>query len=198
VKLEIVQAGNPVLRQYARPLSLAEIAGKEIQNLIESMRKCMREAPGVGLAAPQVGLDLQLAVIEDREEYHKDVLAEILRDRERHPVPFHVIINPALIRMDGEKVEFFEGCLSLQGFSALVPRARRVRVECLDEQGKQKVIEASGWYARILQHEIDHLHGGLYIDRMRSRTFTSAENWTQFWKGKPVNEIKKSLGLETE
>jgi peptide deformylase len=195
LKLEIVQAGNPVLRQRARPLSLAEIAGKEIQNLIESMRTCMREAPGVGLAAPQVGLSLQLAVIEDREEYHKEVLAEILRERERRPVPFHVIINPTLTEIVGEKVEFFEGCLSLAGFSALVPRARGVRVECLNEQGKKEVIEASGWYARILQHEIDHLHGGLYIDRMETRTFTSAGNWAEFWKGKPISEIRKTLDL---
>ncbi len=198
MKLEIVQAGNPVLRQRARPLSLAEIARKEIQNLIESMRACMREAPGVGLAAPQVGVPLQLAVIEDREEYQKDASAEYLRERDRRPVPFHVIINPAINVIAGEKAKFFEGCLSLPGFSALVPRARGVRVECLDEQGKKKVIEASGWYARILQHEIDHLNGGLYIDRMHSRTFTSAENWTEFWKGKPVNEIIKTLGLQTD
>jgi peptide deformylase len=198
VKLEIVQAGNPVLRQRARPLSLAEIAGKEIQNLIESMRTCMWEAPGVGLAAPQVGLSLQLAVLEDREEYHKDVAAEFLRERDRRPVPFQVIINPTLTLIAGEKAEFFEGCLSLAGFTALVPRARSVRVECLDERGKDKVIEASGWHARILQHEIDHLNGGLYIDRMKSRTFTSADNWTEFWKGKPVNEIKKMLDAEKE
>ncbi|MGH9680596.1 MAG: peptide deformylase [Candidatus Acidiferrales bacterium] len=193
MKLKIVQAGHPVLRQHARPLSHTEITGKEIQNLIESMRACMRDAPGVGLAAPQVGLSLQLAVIEDREEYHKDASAAQLRERERRPVPFHVIINPALTETPGETVEFFEGCLSLTGFSALVPRARRVRVECLDERGKHKVIEAAGWYARILQHEIDHLRGGLYIDRMSSRTFTSAENWTEYWKGKPVDETRKAL-----
>jgi len=155
----------------------------------------MHEAPGVGLAAPQVGLSLQLAVIEDREEYHKDAMAEHLRERERLPVPFHVIINPALTLLPGEKVEFFEGCLSVPGFSALVSRARSVRVECLNEQGKKKAIEASGWYARILQHEIDHLHGGLYIDRMNSRTFTSADNWAAFWKGRPVSEIRKTLDL---
>jgi peptide deformylase len=194
LKLEIVQAGNPVLRQQARTLSLSEIAGRDIQDLIGSMQKCMREAPGVGLAAPQVGFSLQLAVIEDRAEYHKDVLGEQLRERDRRPVPFHVIINPTLTEFTDEKVEFFEGCLSLSRFSALVPRARSVRVECLNEQGKKKVIEASGWYARILQHETDHLHGRLYIDRMHSRTFTSAENWTEFWKGKSVSEIRQAIG----
>ena len=198
VKLVIVQAGNPVLRQRARPLSVAEIRSREIQKLIKSMRASMHEAPGVGLAAPQVGLALQLAVIEDREEYHKEVSAALLKERERSPVPFHVLINPVIEKMGDEKAEFFEGCLSLSGFSALVPRARVLRVTCLDERGEHKVIEASGWYARILQHEVDHLNGTLYIDRMRARSFTSMENLTEFWKGKPVNEIKKALLVESE
>ncbi len=197
VKLEIVQAGNPILRQRARPLSVAEIRSREIQKLIDSMRTCMHEAPGVGLAAPQLGLALQLAVIEDREEYHKDVSEALLQERERSPVPFHVIINPAIEEMGDERAEFFEGCLSLSGFSALVARARAVRVTCLDERGQHKVIEASGWHARILQHEIDHLYGTLYIDRMRTRSFTTMENLTEFWKGKPVNEIKSELELKS-
>ena len=197
MKLEIVQAGNPVLRQRARPLSVAEIRSREIQKLIESMRACMREAPGVGLAAPQLGLALQLAVIEDREEYHKDVSETLLQERERRPVPFHAIINPVIEQVGDEMVEFFEGCLSLSGFTALVPRARTVRVTCLDERGEQSVIEASGWYARILQHEVDHLNGTLYIDRMSSRSFTSMENLAEFWKGKPVSEIKSELELKS-
>ena len=157
----------------------------------------MHEVPGVGLAAPQLGLALQLAVIEDREEYHKDVSEALLQERERRPVPFHAVINPAIEEMGDEKAEFFEGCLSLSGFTALVPRARAVRVSCLDERGEHKIIEASGWYARILQHEIDHLNGTLYIDRMRTRSFTSMQNLTEFWKGKPVNEIKLELELKS-
>jgi peptide deformylase len=196
VKPEIVQAGNPILRQRARPLSVAEIRSREIQKLIESMRTCMHEAPGVGLAAPQLGLALQVAVIEDREEYHKDVSEALLLERERRPVPFHVIVNPAIEEVGEERAEFFEGCLSLTGYSALVARARAVRVTCLDERGQNKVIEASGWYARILQHEIDHLNGTLYIDRMRTRSFTTMGNLAEFWKGKPVNEIKSELELK--
>ena len=197
VKLEIVQVGNPVLRKRARPLTVAEIRGREIQKLIESMRGCMHEAPGVGLAAPQVGLALQLAVIEDRAEYHKEVQQAQLQERERRPVPFHVIVNPAIEEIGEEKAEFFEGCLSLSGYSALVARARVVRVTCLDGRGQRQVIEASGWYARILQHEIDHLSGTLYIDRMRTRSFTSMENFTEFWKGKPVSAIKSELELKS-
>ena len=152
----------------------------------------MYDAPGVGLAAPQVGFSLQLAVIEDREEYHKEVAEEQLRERERRPVPFHVIINPKFTEMGGEQAEFFEGCLSVSGFSAVVPRARTVRVECLNERAEPITIEASGWYARILQHEIDHLNGSLYIDRMLSRTFTTLDNWAEFCKGKPIGDIKKA------
>jgi peptide deformylase len=193
--LPIVHAGEPVLRQPSRALSPQEISSKEIQKLIEHMRETMRGAPGVGLAAPQIGLSLQIAVVEDRKEYHKEVSAEQLALRERRPVAFQVLINPRIQTADDDQiVEFFEGCLSLPGFFALVPRSRGVRVECLDHRGKSKSIEASGWYARILQHEIDHLHGHLYIDRMHSRTFSSTQNWEKFWKGKPVTEVRSELG----
>jgi peptide deformylase len=194
VRLKIAQVGEPVLRQVARPLSMEEIASAETQALIAHMRETMRDAPGVGLAAPQVGIPLQLAVIEDPEELLAVMPAEQLAERERRAVPFHVIVNPVIMTPTAtpngeETVDFFEGCLSLAGFSAVVPRARKVRVECLDERGRAQVIEASGWYARILQHEIDHLHGTLYIDRMRSRTFMSLDNFNRFWKGKPIGEI---------
>ena len=193
--LPIVHAGEPVLRKPTRALSPKEIGSKEIQNLIEHMRETMREAPGVGLAAPQIGLSLQMAVIEDRKEYHKDVSAEHLALRQRRPVAFYVLINPRIQSAEDDQiVEFFEGCLSLPGFFALVPRSRSVRVECLDHRGKSKTIEASGWYARILQHEIEHLHGHLYIDRMRSRTFSSTQNWEKFWKGKSIAEVRSELG----
>ena len=199
--LTIVQAGHPALRQRSRPLTPREIVGKEIQELIRQMRKTMHYAPGVGLAAPQVGFSLQLAVIEDRAEYYKEITPQQLAERERRPVSFHVIINPAITSptmnnglsefgAGQQTAEFYEGCLSVAGFCALVNRERAVRVECLDERGKAKVIQASGWYARILQHEIDHLHGTLYIDRMRSRTFTTMDNLSEFWKGKTVAEIK--------
>ena len=193
--LPIVHAGEAVLRKHTRALSPQEIRSKEIQKLIEHMRETMRGAPGVGLAAPQVGLSLQMAVIEDRKEYYKEVSAEQLKLRERRPVPFHVLINPRIqSAKDDQVVEFFEGCLSLPGFFALVPRSRSVRVECLDHRGNSKSIEASGWYARILQHEIDHLHGNLYIDRMHSRSFSSTENWEKFWKGKPIADVRSELG----
>lgn len=193
VTAKIVQVGEPVLRQAARPLAAEEIRSSQIRELIEAMKEAMRAAPGVGLAAPQVGQPLQLAVIEDRPEYTKDASAEMLAERERAPVPFHVIINPKLKLLDEPAVEFFEGCLSLPGFMAIVARARRVRVECLDEEAEPRVIEAGGWYARILQHEIDHLRGTLYVDRMQSRSLTTLENYSSFWKEKTLVEVKKLL-----
>jgi peptide deformylase len=196
MRLKIVQVGEGVLRGTARPLTREEITGEEIQRLIRDMRETMHDAPGVGLAAPQIGMPLQLAVIEDREGYLKAVSAEELAEKERVAVSFHVIINPQIEIVGDETVEFFEGCLSLAGFSALVPRARQVRVNYLDEFGEQKSVVASGWYARILQHEIDHLRGAIYIDRMRSRSFTSVENLSRFWKSKSVPEILNELGAD--
>jgi peptide deformylase len=186
VRLKIVQAGDPVLRQGARPLTRQEIQGDEIQRLIHDMRETMRDAPGVGLAAPQVGLPLQLAVIEDREELVNDLPLQELADKERRPVLFHAIINPQITLTGDDEVSFYEGCLSLSGFSAVVPRARAIRVEYWDEQAQPRSVEASGWYARILQHEIDHMRGTLYLDRMQTRTFTSIDNWNRFWKGRPI------------
>ena len=191
--LQIVQVGDPVLRQRARLLSKAEILSPEIQRLIEEMRETMREAPGVGLAAPQIGRDLQLAVIEDRAQYHKDIDPGQLAARERKPVSFTVLVNPEIAWRSDDTKEFFEGCLSLDGFSAIVLRARSVRVNYLDEHATPRSIEASGWHARILQHEIDHLQGHLYVDRMRSRTFTSVDNLKNYWKDLPLSEVLARL-----
>lgn len=187
MRLKIVQVGEPVLRQAAQPLTADEIVKDDVQRLIRDMRETMRDAPGVGLAAPQVGLPIQLAVIEDQEEFLKNVPAQELEQKERRPVPFHALINPRIVQAGDDKAKFFEGCLSLAGFSAIVERTRTVRVVYLNERGEPCSVDASGWYARILQHEIDHLHGTLYIDRMNSRTFTSIDNWARHWKGIPAS-----------
>ena len=189
----IVQAGDPVLRQRARSLSPGEIHSAEIQNLIEHMREAMRSAPGVGLAAPQVGQSLQLAVIEDRAEYHEDISADLMAERQRKPVPFQVLINPEIVSRSEEHKIFFEGCLSVAGFCALVPRSALLRVNYLDQHGLPQSLEISGWHARIIQHEVDHLQGTLYIDRMLSRSFTSLDNLAQYWKGEPVERVLERL-----
>jgi peptide deformylase len=181
--LKIVQVGQPVLRQYGRSLTPSELVSPEIQQLIALMRETMRDAPGVGLAAPQIGLPLQLAVIEDIGES---------AEMDRKPVPFHVIANPKLT-LGSERVDHFEGCLSVEGFQGIVPRARTVHVDALDHRGQPISIDASGWYARILQHEIDHLNGTLYIDRMHTRTFSTGRNLAQHWAGSTVAEVLAAL-----
>jgi peptide deformylase len=193
VILPIVQAGDPVLRVPARPLSLDEIQSTAIQQLIADMRETMRNAPGVGLAAPQVGLALQLAVIEDAPEYQANATPAELAERERQAVPFHVVINPVITLEPGTPAEFFEGCLSVDGWMALVPRALAVRVAALDEHGRDVRLVARGWHARILQHEIDHLHGTLCIDRMDPRTLSSHANYSKLWRGKSVTEVRQAL-----
>ncbi len=184
MRLEIVQAGEPVLREVGRPLTPAEILSPEIQRLIELMRETMRNAPGVGLAAPQIGLPLALAVIEDRGE---NAVAE------RTPVDFHVIANPR-VTLGDETVDHFEGCLSVEGFQAVVSRARAVHVDALDHRGEPVAIDARGWYARILQHEIDHLNGTLYVDRMHRRTLTTARNMHRHWLDVPVADVLARVG----
>jgi peptide deformylase len=191
--LPIVQLGDPVLRHRGKDLTPAEIRSTEIQQLIERMRETMRKAPGVGLAAPQVGLGLRLAVIEDQESYVEEMDPDERAAKERDPVPFHVVINPRLEMTDATRVHFFEGCLSLAGFVAVVGRARAVRVHCLDHAGEPRTIEAAGWHARILQHEIDHLDGTVYVDRMETRTFMSSDDFAQHWGGEPVELVRAAL-----
>ncbi|HEX5604063.1 MAG TPA: peptide deformylase, partial [Pyrinomonadaceae bacterium] len=108
--------------------------------------------------------------------------ADELAALQRSAVPFHVIINPKLTLLGNESAQFFEGCLSVEGFQAIVDRSLNVRVECLNERGEEITINAHGWYARILQHEIDHLNGTLYIDWMKTRSFTTSENLLRFGK----------------
>ena len=184
MRLKIATVGEPVLRTRAQELSKEQIVSPSIQNLIDYMRETVRDAPGVGLAAPQIGESLQLAVIEDKAEYQKTFTEVELKERGRKVIPFHVLVNPVIEVIGESTATFFEGCLSLPGFTALVSRAQEVRVTCLDHKGERQVIEASGWYARILQHEIDHLHGTLYIDRMQARSFSSLENYTRHWKNR--------------
>lgn len=190
---DIVQVGDPVLRQRARPLAPDEIATPFIQELICGMRMTMYDAPGVGLAAPQVGESLQVAVVEDDEE-HLEMISPLRRaEQRRTALPFTVLINPTLTPLGDETDEFFEGCLSVEGYSAVVARYRAVRVEALDGRGRPVRLELEGWPARIVQHELDHLAGVLYVDRMDTRTFTTGENHGRWWKARPVSEVHARL-----
>lgn len=195
--LEIVQIGDPVLRKVARSMSVEEIRSASTLHLIEQMHDTMRAAPGVGLAAPQIGESIQLAVIEDRVDYIKDISSQQLVERQRSQVDFHVIINPKITIVGETTVDFFEGCLSVAGFAAIVRRGSSVRVECLNERAEPITITAQGWYARILQHEIDHLNGTLYIDRMQTRSFTTVENVDRFWRSRTIEQARNDLGIDS-
>jgi peptide deformylase len=140
----ILVVGNPVLRQKAKKVSQID---KPIQRLIDDMIETMKVAPGVGLAAPQIGVPLRLAVLDVDDT-------------------ITVIINPEIIKRTGE-VELDEGCLSVPGFWGRLNRAERVSVKALDRNGKElRIRDAEGLFAQALQHEIDHLDGYLYVDRM--------------------------------
>lgn len=191
--LPIVALGDPVLRRVGRDLTPTEVQGKEVQQLIDRMRETMRRAPGVGLAAPQVGLAINLAVIEDRPENLEDMEPEEVDRKERTVVPFHVIVNPRIEVVDPVPARFFEGCLSLSGFVAVVARAHGVRVRALDHTGQEVTIDAAGWYARILQHEIDHLNGTVYVDRMEPRTFMDSDDHLLHFAGMPVEVVRAAL-----
>ncbi|HEY3999630.1 MAG TPA: peptide deformylase, partial [Candidatus Xenobia bacterium] len=148
--LPIVFAGDPVLRQVARPLPPDELRSPRIQNLIGAMQETMRQAPGVGLAAPQIGESIQLVVIEDRAECPPDLPQARWDELERSHVPFHVLVNPVIISCSPDLAAFYEGCLSVPGYRCVVPRARRVEVSACNEKGDPVRIHGRGWYARIL------------------------------------------------
>lgn len=192
--LKIHQAGSPVLRRIASPIGSRQIRSQQIRHLIEHMRETLRDAPGVGLAAPQVGVGLQLAVIEDREQYHRELSSEQLAERGRKSIPFHVLINPVLTVVDPGPILFFEGCLSLSGYTAVTPRAAAVKVNALNERGDPVELVADGWYARILQHEIDHLNGRLYIDRMLTPTFMTTLNYQRVWSDRTMEDVCAACG----
>ena len=193
MRIKIASVGEAVLRSEAKPLTLEEISSSRIRELIEHMRETLSDAPGVGLAAPQIGEPLQLAVIEDKLEFQANLTKSELAERGRRPISFHVLINPEIQFLSPPQVAFFEGCLSLPGFLAMVPRAGKVSVMALNQFGEPVHITAEGWYARILQHEIDHLKGTLYIDRMWNRSFCSLDNYNKHWKSKSTPELRKEF-----
>lgn len=191
----IVQTGDPVLRTRAPEVSREEIATPEFQALVQRMISAMREAPGVGLAAPQLGISKRVLVLEDRAELMASLTEAERAERERVPVPVRVVVNPTLTPVGDEKVTFFEGCLSVAGFAGLVARWREVEVTGLDEKGEAVTWRVKGWPARILQHEVDHLDGTLYIDRMFTRSFGTLPQVKARFGGLPISEVKQRLGV---
>jgi len=190
--LPIVQAGDPVLRAPAAPYTGQ--LGDLLEDLLAWMRATMLAAPGVGLAAPQVGVGLALAVVHDAGSTDRD------DPRERVPVPHRTLVNPRYRPVAGgqdDRVSFYEGCLSVAGYQAVVARYRSVELTCEDESGNPVHEVLTGWPARIVQHETDHLGGVLYLDRAETRSLTSTDNLARYWARDPApHRAGAVLGFE--
>ncbi len=182
-----------MLRAAAEAVDPSAIPTKEIEVLVRRMVDAMRKAPGVGLAAPQIGVGLAVIVLEDGDKLMGRLSPEERAARGRVPWPLTVLFNPELTVVGEGRATFFEGCLSVEGWSALVERALEVEVRGLDAHGEPVVHRASGWPARIFQHEVDHLRGTLYIDRMMSRTFGTNAEVGAHWTRHPVEDVIETL-----
>ena len=157
--LKVAKLGNPILRQIAQPIDLESLSPSngEIQILIDNMIDTMREEDGVGLSAPQVFHSLQLVVIECSSNDRYPEVPEI---------PLTVLVNPVIKHYGEEKALGWEGCLSLNDLRGLVPRSKKITIEYFDREGKPITVDAEGFPAVVFQHEIDHLHGKVFLDRM--------------------------------
>lgn len=213
--LRIVQAGHPALRRPA--LAARGRLGEDLlDELVDAMTVTMRKAPGVGLAAPQIGLPLALFVVEDRsapsaagrglDEADAPAGAGAGTDAldasaalERVPVPLRAILDPSVERLGTQRVYAWEGCLSVDGWQSIIPRSRRVRLQAteLGAGGEMHEIDEqfTGWPARIMQHETDHLRGVLCHDAMVPRSFVAAD-YTSHYEQMP--EAVRRLGLTGE
>jgi len=177
--LDIVTLPNPILRRKMRPVTQFDT---DLQTLIDNMIETMREAPGVGLAAPQVGQSLQLSVIETLSKVD-EAGNEIEDSRE-----LFVIANPEIVWRSRDELLGVEGCLSIPGYVGEVARAEKIRVRAQDRFGRKIRLRLAGWTARIFQHEIDHLNGILYIDKL-----TAKEN---FWTEEEFQAIQEAAEEE--
>ena len=176
---KIVTVPSPVLREKAKPVRQIT---PDIETLIDNMIETMREAPGVGLAAPQVGVGIQVIVVEYAEGSENDK-AEADGDTEPAPKPkkLYAVMNPEITRQSKETELGNEGCLSIPDYMGEVERYNTVTVKGIDRHGRSFKLKTKGWMARIFQHEIDHINGVLFIDRT-----------DKVWKVEPDEEQEAS------
>jgi peptide deformylase len=187
--LKIARMGHPVLRAKTRALHPSEIRTPRIQQLIDDMFETMKEYQGVGLAAPQVHASLRLFVAgfpprRDEEDEEED---EDAREDDGEDVPMMTLINPEIEPVTRETVEDWEGCLSIPDIRGRVPRARQITVRGYDRTGKKVEMQASGFTARVIQHETDHLDGVLFLDRMKTfQSLTFLDEFGRYWSSSSV------------
>ncbi|MFF4803892.1 peptide deformylase [Streptomyces sp. NPDC001351] len=189
--LPIVAAGDPVLRRGTERFD-GQLGPALLTRFVEALRLTMHEAPGVGLAAPQVGVPLRIAVIEDPAP----VPEEVRLARGRVPQPFRVLVNPTYEPVGTARAAFFEGCLSVPGWQAVVARHAQVRLRGEDEFGRPVDEVFSGWPARIVQHETDHLDGTLYLDRAELRSLSSNQAMVERWTQPTPDEAAQALDFD--
>ena len=175
--LKVARLGHPVLRKVAERFSLDEIHSPELQKFIDDMIETMREYNGAGLAATQVHTLKQIAVIE-------------VKGNPRYPeapeIPLTVLINPEVTFLTEETEEGWEGCLSIPDMRGMVPRYTALRLQCYDRSGSKVDLVAKDFFARVIQHEADHLNGIVYLDRMKNfSTLTHLAEWSKYWLGVP-------------
>ncbi|WP_422455558.1 peptide deformylase [Arthrobacter sp. 7Tela_A1] len=185
----IVQLGHPALRRPAVPFD-GQLNDDELAALIALMRRVMHDAPGVGLAAPQIGIPLRIAVLEDNYVPEPEA-AEL---RERSPLPFFTIMNPRYEPLDDQTAAFYEGCLSFEGYQGVVVRHRSVGLDYDDEAGTARRREFHGWSARIVQHETDHLNGIVYVDKALTRSLSSNSEFMR-WAAPGIDDARRILGF---
>ncbi len=188
--LPIVAAGDPILRRKSEPYD-GSLPPYLFAALLTAMRETMLAAPGVGLAAPQIGLGVQIAVLEDLAAIPTDAA----RIRDRSPLPFRVLVNPAYTPAGDGVAAFYEGCLSVPGYQAVVERADAVRLRAWDEAGDPVDEIMTGWAARIVAHETDHLAGILYLDKAFTRSLTSNDNYLARWAAPTPVSARAELGF---
>ncbi len=166
--LKVARMGHPVLRRRARPLEPDEIGTPRIQQLIDDMFETMRDSEGIGLAGPQVYESIRLFVAG--------------ADDEERMMPPVVMINPEVTPVGSDVEEDWEGCLSIPDIRGRVSRATDIKVRALDRHGKPISMTADGFPARVIQHEVDHLDGVLFFDRMTSfESLTFLEEYSRYW-----------------
>jgi peptide deformylase len=183
--LKVARMGHPVLRTKARPLSASDIRSARVQQLIDHMFETMREYQGIGLAAPQVHTSVRLFVAGVPPRDHADEREE----DERNEVPLMALINPEITPVGRENIEDWEGCLSIPDIRGRVPRARQIDVRAYDRTGKRIEMRVSGFTARVIQHETDHLDGILFFDRMVSfESLTFLDEFGRYWSHREVVE----------
>ena len=172
--LKVARLGHPVIRKTAEPVSKESITSPPMQQFIDDMIETMYEYEGVGLAAPQVHISKQIAVIE-------------VNDNRRYPgegpIPLTVLINPKILSASKKQLVDWEGCLSVNEFRGKVPRAESVEVEAYNRKGEKVRIHARGFFARVIQHECDHLAGKVFLDRMPTlATLSHLHEFVRYWQ----------------